>query len=283
MKKYRSFLSENFQFLEVKFSIYLNRCVFVMCVFVMWRLCCPYLFLISPSCDTSGRLCLLNVAFPGHLQFYFSVPIPDCLARPHVLFFGWLFSFGLPQLSEQPRSCETLWIRRLAWIFPVRICFNGSFLMTWLHYRRNIEEEMFLSRTSIVRTLMAHSNSFSSPYEIHPITQENKYSIWSSHCMLCVLIWIASSSTLKMPLLSRKLKKKISPYAYWHGAMINHQWLELPLPRTSFHGPKGVRVIEVWLFFHFNGSMLPANGLWNSCLLYNFVVVKNSSLKPGNI
>ena len=30
MKKYPSFLSENFQFLEVKFSIYLNRCVFVM-------------------------------------------------------------------------------------------------------------------------------------------------------------------------------------------------------------------------------------------------------------
>ena len=29
-KKYQSFLSENFQFLEVKFSIYLNRRVFVM-------------------------------------------------------------------------------------------------------------------------------------------------------------------------------------------------------------------------------------------------------------
>ena len=29
-EKYRSFLSENFQFLEVKFSIYLNRRVFVM-------------------------------------------------------------------------------------------------------------------------------------------------------------------------------------------------------------------------------------------------------------
>ena len=28
--KYRSFLSENFQFLEMKFSIYLNRRVFVM-------------------------------------------------------------------------------------------------------------------------------------------------------------------------------------------------------------------------------------------------------------
>ena len=30
MKKYQRFLFENFQFLEVKFSIYLNRRVFVM-------------------------------------------------------------------------------------------------------------------------------------------------------------------------------------------------------------------------------------------------------------
>ena len=30
MKKYQCFSSENFQFLEVKFSIYLNRRVFVM-------------------------------------------------------------------------------------------------------------------------------------------------------------------------------------------------------------------------------------------------------------
>ena len=30
MKKYQSFLSENFQFLEMKFSIYLNSRVFVM-------------------------------------------------------------------------------------------------------------------------------------------------------------------------------------------------------------------------------------------------------------
>ena len=29
-EKYRSFLSQNFQFLEVKFSLYLNRRVFVM-------------------------------------------------------------------------------------------------------------------------------------------------------------------------------------------------------------------------------------------------------------
>ena len=32
MKNFRVFLSENFQFLEVKFSIYLNRRVFVMYV-----------------------------------------------------------------------------------------------------------------------------------------------------------------------------------------------------------------------------------------------------------
>ena len=38
MKKNRTFLSENFQFLEAKFSIYLNRRVFLMdqlkCIFV---------------------------------------------------------------------------------------------------------------------------------------------------------------------------------------------------------------------------------------------------------
>ena len=33
MKNIRVFLSENFQFLEVKFSIYLNRQVFVMNIF----------------------------------------------------------------------------------------------------------------------------------------------------------------------------------------------------------------------------------------------------------
>ena len=31
-EKYQSFLSENFQFLEVNFSIYLNRRVFVMAI-----------------------------------------------------------------------------------------------------------------------------------------------------------------------------------------------------------------------------------------------------------
>ena len=32
------------------------------------------------------------------------------------------------------------------------------------------------------------------------------------------------------------------------GAMINLHWLELPMARTIFHGPKGVRAIEVRLY-----------------------------------
>ena len=39
MKNIRFFLSENFQFLEVKFSIYLNRCVFVMATIVRTWVC----------------------------------------------------------------------------------------------------------------------------------------------------------------------------------------------------------------------------------------------------
>ena len=30
--------------------------------------------------------------------------------------------------------------------------------------------------------------------------------------------------------------------------MINPQWLELPMSRTIFYGPKGVRAIEVRLY-----------------------------------
>ena len=36
--------------------------------------------------------------------------------------------------------------------------------------------------------------------------------------------------------------------------MINPQWLELPMSRTNFHGPKDVRAIEVrlykWIYPH---------------------------------
>ena len=37
-------------------------------------------------------------------------------------------------------------------------------------------------------------------------------------------------------------------YASRPGAFIYPHWLELPLSRTNFHGPKGVRAIEVRLY-----------------------------------
>ena len=41
---------------------------------------------------------------------------------------------------------------------------------------------------------------------------------------------------------------QLSRFASWSGAMINSQWLELPMSRTKFHGPKYVRVIEDRLY-----------------------------------
>ena len=47
---------------------------------------------------------------------------------------------------------------------------------------------------------------------------------------------------------NRKEFPKLSLFASRTGAMINPQWLELPMSRTNFHGPKDVRAIEVWLY-----------------------------------
>ena len=38
-------------------------------------------------------------------------------------------------------------------------------------------------------------------------------------------------------------------FASWPVAMINPQWLELPISRTNIYGPKDVRVSEVRLYF----------------------------------
>ena len=63
--------------------------------------------------------------------------------------------------------------------------------------------------------------------------------------MLCVLIRIAS--TYNRCVENWKDFPKLSLFASWTGAMINPQWLELPMARTIFHGPKDVRAIEVRL------------------------------------
>ena len=41
---------------------------------------------------------------------------------------------------------------------------------------------------------------------------------------------------------------KLSLFASWPGAMNNPQWLELPISRTKFYGPKDVRAIKVRLY-----------------------------------
>ena len=51
---------------------------------------------------------------------------------------------------------------------------------------------------------------------------------------------------------NRKVSPKLSLQCIcsWTGAMINPQWLELPMSRTNFHGPKDVRAIEVRLYLN---------------------------------
>ena len=77
--------------------------------------------------------------------------------------------------------------------------------------------------------------------------------------MLSVLIRIASSrrfkwvhSTYNYFIEDWKDIPELSPAASWPGAMINPQWLELPLSRTNFNSPKDLHVIEVWLYDRMN-------------------------------
>ena len=63
MKNIRVFLSQNFQFLEVKFSLYLNRRVFVMSkIFLKLRLTCQYdTYLSGFGIHFLGLFCFLYV------------------------------------------------------------------------------------------------------------------------------------------------------------------------------------------------------------------------------
>ena len=58
MKKYQSFLPENFQFLEVKFSLYLNRRIFVIESW-LFSLRCLILLLTNPKFNP----CNLNESY----------------------------------------------------------------------------------------------------------------------------------------------------------------------------------------------------------------------------
>ena len=63
---------------------------------------------------------------------------------------------------------------------------------------------------------------------------------------------------------------KLSSFASWPGAMINPQWLELPMSRTYFHGPKDVRAIETRLYKQRNVEV-------GNVVIYFFSLKKNYS------
>ena len=48
--------------------------------------------------------------------------------------------------------------------------------------------------------------------------------------------------------IDQKYFPKLLPLASRSGAIINRQWLELPIPSTNFHGTKYVRAIVVLLY-----------------------------------
>ena len=55
-------------------------------------------------------------------------------------------------------------------------------------------------------------------------------------------------STLKIPFLNIEDQTDFPKFDFWPGAMFNPQWLELPMSRMNFHGPKDFRAIEVLLW-----------------------------------
>ena len=96
---------------------------------------------------------------------------------------------------------------------------------------------------------MANSNSLLSPYEVLPIDQENKY-LMISYFIMKLYVVCTLMSTHSIQLLRRRSidSPELAIFASRPGAMVNLRWLELPRARTIFHGPKGIRAIEVRLY-----------------------------------
>ena len=60
-------------------------------------------------------------------------------------------------------------------------------------------------------------------------------------------------------LLDREDILKLFIFASVPGAMINIHWLELPMSRTNFYGPKDIPAIEVWLYLPKYSDILTGN------------------------
>ena len=78
---------------------------------------------------------------------------------------------------------------------------------------------------------------------------------------------------------NRKDFPKLSLFASWTVAMINPQWLELPMSRTNFHGPKDVRAIEVRLYVSLTSGVKLYIHLWNVVVRVIFASILQSILE----
>ena len=70
--------------------------------------------------------------------------------------------------------------------------------------------------------------------------------------------------THNIPLGYRNAKRSLLCLRTWR--YNNHHWLELPLSRTNFHGPKGVQAIEVRLYIDCVYDNL--NDVWKSLIRF---------------
>ena len=148
-----------------------------------------------------------------------------------------------------------------------------------IHYKKPYLQSNLNSSTTDSSFTMANSNSVLSPYEILPIDQENKYLRRLSYFVMKLYV---VCTTLNVQLLCRRSIDflELAIFASRPGAMINLHWLEQPMTRTLFHGPKG----EVRLYFkYFYTSNLKINiektkAIWidflsNSARIKSFVLV----------
>ena len=67
---------------------------------------------------------------------------------------------------------------------------------------------------------------------------------------------------------------ELAIFAFRPGAMINLHWFEPPMARTLFHGPKGVRAIEVRLYIIINTWVLI-----RSTLLKHFLCISKNRFR----
>ena len=109
---------------------------------------------------------------------------------------------------------------------------------------------------------MTDSNGFRVPRKVLSVAQENKYLgifVGEGRDFSYFIMQVCCVYSLESPhqgdsyvetlhtiiLLDREDILKLFIFASVPGAMINIHWLELPMSRTNFYGPKDIPAIEV--------------------------------------